>query len=238
MRWDKSKIFAMEKELARKVSKVARKKVRPRPIKIVDSHGAYIMRADPDSLKVDRKFLEGNPAKEEMEENTTHEAIHYAGYCHHDEEFVRLARKLKVLDDYTLKCFLDEARARWNGRMEERLEKNAPERIIIHRKPNWERFRDGVFYESYRIGRPNGYTFRILRERYGLSRREVAKRSGLSEYKLGKIEKNELDLIDSPSLKLMRGKISRTILVDEGILKRIFYVITKGVRYRVPKVFD
>lgn len=224
MRWDKSKIFAMEKELARGISKLARKKVRPRPIKIVDSHGAFIMRADPDYLEVDRKFLEKNPDKKEVKKAVIHELIHYAGYPYHDEGFVELAGKLNVLDTGTLRCFLDEAKARWDGRIEKRLGKDCMERVIIHRKPSWERFKNGILSDLM----SSGYAFRGLRERYRLSRREVAKRSGLSEYKLKKIEKSDpVSPVGSRSPKLMRGLVSREILVYEGILKRIFYAITK-----------
>lgn len=63
MRWNESEIFTMEKELARKYQKLLGK-VRPRPIKIVDSNENFAMRASSKYLEANRKFLEKEPTKE------------------------------------------------------------------------------------------------------------------------------------------------------------------------------
>ena len=200
-----NEIYGIEKQLIRKHRKLLGK-IKPRPVKILSNMDAdTVAEAASSELRINERWLEKQHSRQEKEKLVLHELIHYTKHPH-DEYFLKLAKKLGITDKYVLHEFLDEALSRLDGRMEERFQRDGSIRIVMHRKPDWKRFRNGLLYSSSN----SGLLFRRLRERYGCSRKAVAKRAGLSEYRLNSVEHSK-----------------EMVTVDEQVLKRIFYAITR-----------
>jgi hypothetical protein len=182
--YDEATLFELEKKILKKYETF--KNVEPKPIKIVaidDCDG----RAEDSEMLVSSKFLQKNPTLKEVNDLLKHELLHYA--CKgegHGPGFCAKARKLKIADESTYRQLFSEGNKGWlDGRLTYEVNEQGEAVLIDKRKPSFDRF-----FGDFVLGRgvPIAWAYRRLREAHGLSIREVALRSGISEDEIVKIE--------------------------------------------------
>lgn len=205
MQFSAKEIYTLEKELISK--KRIFSKITPRPIKIVDTP-RFAGMAGERFLLVSKQFLSECKSKDELKKLLLHELIHYLlPKEFHSEKFIKTAEKigLKLTESEWGQIWND---LRLEGKLKEVLNKDGSVSFIIKRKPNWELFKEDIFYRL----KNQGMLFKRLRESYGLSRKTVAKKAGISVYLLSRIE----------------GTKSLVYYADYGVLRKVFYGITNA----------
>lgn len=120
-----------------------------------------------------------------------HELAHYASYTAitekhdtpHNQRFIKLCEKLGCSSEdllYSTHALFDNS---WFfGKTIEKMMPNGEINMTILKKPNWEIFRDEVLYKWGH----EGDLFMTLRKRMGKSRKQVARKMGVSEYTIKK----------------------------------------------------
>ena len=208
MKITEAEIYELEKSLIKKFKRLIGH-VKPRKIKFVRGVG-FSGCADKE-LKINEDWLK-TAMEEQLIELLKHELAHYAidaEYCAHSEKFMDLCKKLGCSSDdlsYSFGQAMDESRL--FGMAVERINENMETIVTFKKRPNWEVFESDVLYGCSHVGD----IFKILRKGMRKSRKEVAKKMGISDHALKRLEARE-DWY--PTLE--EGSIIKWILDKHGI---------------------
>lgn len=185
-------------------------KLKPKAIKIVDTKD-FDAKVSGRHILISKIFLEKGPSQKEIEDLLKHELIHcvYPKYGH-SIEFINLARRLKTrVSDYEWTNLIDELnKTVLEGRISYYINERGEEVVKIRRSPSWRGFKELLEDQYFHAGE----ALKMLRKRCSVSRRELAEKVAISEYKLRQIEEDKDDVM---------------LYTSEPLLRKIFYEILK-----------
>lgn len=210
--FDEESLYELEKKLIEKHPKLNR--VKPRPIVLIDMDAKG--RALQDKIEIDRGFFKMNPSQSDVEVLLKHELLHYVHLGQgHSIEFLNDAVEMGILDDIDrLQLITELNQTRLEGRVFYITNEEGEQEYVIREEPSWEGFKDVV----YDANMPVGELLKMLRERYQMSRGEVAEGIGIGE--------EELKLVEEK-------RDYRTLHLEEDLLKKIFMgIISASERWK------
>jgi len=211
---DEKELFKLEKAIIKRYK--CFRELKPLPVEILDADADFSMRFNENrrSIQVNREFL-ARASLKEVKDAVKHELIHvvYPKFGH-SIEFYKLAKKLKIADEYTLRklLFSEVNKSTLEGRIQRVIE-DGEEVYHLKRKPSFRGLKEFCEDQYFPIGK----ALRQLRMIYGLSREEVAEKAGVKPSVLKRIEENEKQVLTE----------------NERLMKRIFHAITMCARRKM-----
>jgi hypothetical protein len=186
-------------------------KLKPISIKITNS-AEYEAENTGEAINISQpNFLSQNPSVKEVEDLLKHELIHSIVKGGHSIEFWRISSRLGIASNYELRQIISEPnKTALEGRIKLVPGEENEVKIRIRAKPSWKGFKELLEHHG---GKPYyGKAMKRLREIYGLSVNEIARRTGIPIEDIFRFEKS-IDPI--------------YLTHEEPLLKRIFKSITQ-----------